>query len=185
MSLYNPSLFILWQIRDNCRNKNGKYWIDGNKQSNCLRAFPLLSGPQFSFFTWAQCRRPERRPSAAGGEFTCWILIWIFSTGGIYVLACIWRYAVFTFSSQSPVLVCTFPPLEPVSPASTKRSQRRRRGGGSALQWHFQSDQPAAISSLYLQKSRCHFGAVCLSRRAMLMLEKPLKWETAGLPVQL
>lgn len=60
------------------------------------------------------------------------------------------------------------------------------RGGGwwvwgSAPLWHSQLDQLAAISSFYLQKSQCHFGAVFLGPRTKLMLMRSLKSETAGL----
>lgn len=179
------------------RTEEGKLlnWLEIRRALKALMFWHfLLSSPQCAFLTGDQLRNSEWWQSAARGEytplpfssysFTEWprILIWISSGAQLHVCEGM-QYL------HSPVMSC--PTLQAPSPGACLISFdfAGGRGGswvwGSAPQWHFQLDQLAAISPFYLQKSQCHFGAVCLDPRTILMLVRSLKSETAGLPVPL
>lgn len=86
----------------------------------------LLSYSQCAFLTGDQLRHSEWRQSAARGKYTPLPFSpAVHSLHRMTVnldLNLFWgavaRYAVFTFTSQSCVPRCRFPPLEPVSSAS-------------------------------------------------------------------
>lgn len=110
----------------------------------------LFLTPQPVFSARHPRREPEWGQSAAPGESSPptawarpdWSVLW-----GV----CVRGYAVFTFSSHAP------------SPGACLISHVPAGGGrfvcGLAPQWHFQLNQPAAISPCYLLKSARHFAA--------------------------
>lgn len=185
------SVFILWYVGGNCTElRRGNCWID-KKPAQMFGLF-LLFSPQRAFLTGDQLRYSEWRPSETCGEYTPLPAVHSLHRMTVNLdlnlfwgaVACMWGYAVFTFTSQNHVCALGSLPWS-LSHQLRFKGGRGRWVWGLAPRWHFQLDQLAAISAFYLQKSQCHYGTVCQDPRTMLMLVRSLKSETAGLPVPL